>query len=78
MIRRILFLLPIIAFAALAGFLALRLIVMDRGNTPDLIPSVLINRPAPVFDLPPLLADKSGFSSKNLKSQDLGLESWLT
>jgi len=69
MMRRLLFLLPIVAFAALAGFLALRLILMDRGNTPDLIPSVLINKPAPIFDLPPLLADQPGFSSKNLKGQ---------
>jgi DsbE subfamily thiol:disulfide oxidoreductase len=69
MMHRLLFLLPIVAFAALAGFLAMRLVLMDRGNTPDLVPSALINKPAPIFDLPPLLADKPGFSSKNFKDQ---------
>lgn len=67
MMRRLLFLLPIFVFSALVGFLALRLVLIERGNTPDLVPSVMINQPAPAFNLPPLLADKPGLKSANLE-----------
>jgi len=67
--RRLLFLLPIILFALLISFLGWRLILIARGDTPDLVPSVMINKPAPEFDLPSLLADKPGLSSKNLQGK---------
>jgi DsbE subfamily thiol:disulfide oxidoreductase len=64
--RRLLFLLPVAVFAALIGFFAYRLVLIGRGATPDLIPSALIGKPAPQFDLPPLLADKPGLKTADL------------
>jgi len=69
MTRRLLFLLPIVVFSALVGFCALRLILVAHGHTPDLIPSVLVNHPAPAFDLPPLLADTPGLRTDDLKGK---------
>ena len=48
--RRILVLVPLVAFLALAGLFMLRLIAGD----PSRIPSVLIGRTAPATNLPPL------------------------
>ncbi len=55
---RILFLLPVILFTALAAIFLVRL----YGGDPSVVPSVLINRPAPEFALAPLegLRDASG------------------
>jgi len=53
----VLVLLPLVVFAALA---ALFLFQLTLGGDPQKIPSALINKPAPEFDLPPvegLLAD---------------------
>ncbi|MEP3045539.1 MAG: DsbE family thiol:disulfide interchange protein [Roseibium sp.] len=47
----LLVLLPLIIFAALAG---LFLFQLTLGNDPSKIPSALINKPAPEFDLPPV------------------------
>ncbi|HWK46775.1 MAG TPA: DsbE family thiol:disulfide interchange protein [Stellaceae bacterium] len=58
--RRILTILPIVAFAALAGGLALGL-----GTQPDRLPSALIDQPVPVFGLPPLGA-KPGLAQTDL------------
>ncbi len=49
--RTVLLLLPLIIFAGLA---ALFLVRLRSGVDPSLIPSVLIGKPAPDFDLPPL------------------------
>jgi cytochrome c biogenesis protein CcmG, thiol:disulfide interchange protein DsbE len=49
--RTILVLLPLVAFAGLA---ALFLIRLESGVDPELIPSALVGKPAPDFDLPPL------------------------
>jgi cytochrome c biogenesis protein CcmG/thiol:disulfide interchange protein DsbE len=46
--RRALFFLPVVVFAALAVYLALAL---APGRDPHVLPSVLIDRPAPAFDL---------------------------
>jgi DsbE subfamily thiol:disulfide oxidoreductase len=39
---------------------------MQRGDTPDLIPSAMIGKPAPSFDLPALKTDKTGLRSTDL------------
>jgi len=57
-----LYLLPVLLFAAVGVFLALGL-----GRDPQTLPSVLIDKPAPAFALPPLPGrDERGFSSADL------------
>ena len=46
--RRLLYLLPIVLFAAVAGYFALAL---SSGRDPQLLPSVMIDKPAPEFAL---------------------------
>ncbi len=50
--RRLIFLLPLLLFAALAGYFAFALI---SGRDPRELPSALLDKPAPDFDLPGLL-----------------------
>ncbi|MEK9673442.1 MAG: DsbE family thiol:disulfide interchange protein [Rhodospirillaceae bacterium] len=60
---RLIFLLPLLLFLVLAGYLALGL-TMD----PKKIPSALIDKPAPAFELPPIDGlPGSGFSAADLK-----------
>jgi cytochrome c biogenesis protein CcmG/thiol:disulfide interchange protein DsbE len=57
------FLIPAAVFALLAvGFLA------GLGIDPNVLPSPLIDQPAPDFALPPLESGQPGFSSADLKS----------
>ncbi len=57
-----LYLLPVLLFAGIGVFLALGL-----GRDPQTLPSVLIDKPAPSFALPPLPGrDERGFSSADL------------
>ena len=60
---------PLLAFAVLVGFFLYRLHLVEEGVAPNLIPSVLIDRPAPAFDLPPLLAGERGFKTADLKGK---------
>jgi DsbE subfamily thiol:disulfide oxidoreductase len=62
-------LLPVIVFLVLVGFFARRLVLIDRGDAPDLIPSVMIDKEAPGFDLPPLLLNKAGAKSADLQGK---------
>ena len=60
---------PVVAFVGLAGLFIYRLYLAEEGFTPDLIPSVMIDRTAPTFDLPPLFAGQSGFTTADLKGK---------
>ncbi|MDR3440208.1 DsbE family thiol:disulfide interchange protein [Telmatospirillum sp.] len=60
MMRRWPTFLPIGVFAVLVCFFAWRLVLITRGDAPNLIPSVMIDKPAPAFDLPPLVLDRPG------------------
>jgi DsbE subfamily thiol:disulfide oxidoreductase len=62
--HRLLFLLPILAFLAV-GFLFLR--ALAPGRDPSLVPTVMIDKEVPDFDLPPLTAGKPGLKSSDLK-----------
>lgn len=62
--KRLVFLIPAAAFAALALWFAAGL-----GRDPGYIPSMLIDRPAPEFALPPIAGRERGFSSEDLKGQ---------
>jgi DsbE subfamily thiol:disulfide oxidoreductase len=64
-----LYLIPVIAFALLAGFFTYRLHLVEEGDTPSLIPSVMIDKPAPNFSLPPLLAGEKSISGADLRGQ---------
>ncbi|MHA1565824.1 MAG: DsbE family thiol:disulfide interchange protein [Alphaproteobacteria bacterium] len=66
--RRLLFLIPVIAFVALAAIFSTRL---DGTRDPSLLPSVLIDKPAPVFNLPALTGqqDIPGIATADLTGQ---------
>jgi DsbE subfamily thiol:disulfide oxidoreductase len=66
---RPLFLLPIAVFALLIGLFAGRLILIEHGDAPDLVPSAMIDRPAPDFDLPPVLTNAPHFKSGDFKGK---------
>ena len=69
MMRRLLFLLPALAFATLVGFFVLRLDLMGKGRTPDILPSALIGKPAPNFERPAFLDRGQGFKSTDFKGK---------
>jgi cytochrome c biogenesis protein CcmG/thiol:disulfide interchange protein DsbE len=61
--KRLLFLLPLVLFAVLAGYFYAGL-----KRDPSEIPSVLIDKPVPEFALPPVAGvDRPGLSSATLK-----------
>lgn len=60
MIRRILFFLPLIGFAVMAVYFAVGL----QGD-PRIVPSALIDKPVPDFDLPPLLDTVPGLAARD-------------
>jgi len=61
--------LPFWIFLALVAVFAYRLLLVDEGNTPDLIPSVMVGKPAPRFELPPLLEGGKVFQTSDLKGK---------
>lgn len=63
-LRRLSFALPLGLFAAIAAFLGIGLTLNPRE-----VPSPLIGREAPEFDLPPVKGRTTGFSSRSLKGE---------
>jgi cytochrome c biogenesis protein CcmG, thiol:disulfide interchange protein DsbE len=61
---RLILLLPLFVFVALAAVFLVRL---ESGGDPEAIPSALVGKPAPDFDLPPL----DGVARPGLKRADL-------
>jgi cytochrome c biogenesis protein CcmG, thiol:disulfide interchange protein DsbE len=62
--RRLIFILPLLLFAVVAGYFALGL-----TRDPSVVPSALIDKPVPEFTLPPLLKDGQGLASADLKGK---------
>ncbi|MDP6390654.1 MAG: DsbE family thiol:disulfide interchange protein [Alphaproteobacteria bacterium] len=62
--RRLLYILPLAVFVGVAVYFAVGL-----TKDPRLIPSTLIDQPVPDFDLPPLLTDKPGLKTADLKGE---------
>lgn len=62
--RRLVFLIPVLAFAALAVWFA-----QGLNRDPRYIPSMLIDRPVPDFNLPPIDGRKEAFLSADLKGR---------
>jgi cytochrome c biogenesis protein CcmG, thiol:disulfide interchange protein DsbE len=63
MMRRLLFILPVLVFAGIVGYFALGL-----TRDPSTLPSALVGHPAPEFALPGL-GDHQGFATADLKGQ---------
>ena len=61
MAKRLLFIVPALVFIALAAMFAAGL-----RHDPSIVPSALIDKPAPPFALAPLLDDKPGFATVDL------------
>jgi cytochrome c biogenesis protein CcmG/thiol:disulfide interchange protein DsbE len=62
--RQLAFALPLLLFAAVAVWMAVPLI---RGDDPSVLPSALIDRPAPDFDLPALPDVPGGLATSDLQ-----------
>lgn len=62
--RRLIFILPTLAFVVVAAFLAYGL-----TRDPSKIPSALLDRPIPDFDLPPLQGKSGGLSDESIKGK---------
>lgn len=60
---RLIFLVPLALFAVVAVWLAVPLL---RGDDPSIVPSALIDQPAPAFALPPLTGREDGFATADL------------
>ena len=63
------YLAPLLGFAVLAGFFIWRLHLVEEGFAPNLIPSVMISKPAPAFDLPSLMAGETDFKTADFKGK---------
>jgi len=71
MARRALYLLPLLLFAVVAGYFLWGL-ASDRD--PNLVPSALVDQPAPAFDLPPLdRFDRPGLATSDLQNGEVAL-----
>lgn len=62
-------LVPLALFVVLLGFFGVRLIEMNHGDMPDEIQTVMLDKPAPDFTLPPLVEGAAGLSSADLKGK---------
>lgn len=67
------FLVPLIGFAALVG-----LFIVGLGKDPSTIPSPLLGRPAPAFNLPQLIDAQATFSPEQMKGQVWILNVWAS
>lgn len=70
---RWLFLAPLLLFAIVAGYFAVGL-----TRDPGTLPSALLDKPAPEFALPPLLPNKPGLASADLKGEPVLVNVWAS
>lgn len=63
------YILPLVIVLALGGVFAKRLSDVSGGYDPLVIPTVLLNTPAPEFDLPPLPGYGEAFTTADLKGK---------
>jgi len=59
-------LVPLLIFVVVLGFIAVRLVKMEKGDMPNDIKTVMLDRQAPEFSLPPLLETKPGLATADL------------
>lgn len=62
--RRLFFLLPVVLFAGVVAAF-----IVGLGRDPSRLPSMLINKPLPVFDLPPVRPGDSGLKSSDIQGE---------
>ena len=67
--RRLRYLLPALLFAAVAAALGAQLFTGEPGR----LPSALLDKPAPDFDLPPVHGFARGFATADLRRGDVAL-----
>lgn len=67
--RRLWVILPLMVVVVLALFFARRLQLIESGENPELIPSVMLNQPAPDFVLHSLYAGQPDVTTTSLKGQ---------
>ncbi|MDK9723999.1 MAG: DsbE family thiol:disulfide interchange protein [Sterolibacteriaceae bacterium MAG5] len=67
------FLIPLVLFAVLVGFLAVGL-----NRDPREVPSPLVGKPAPAFSLPQLAAPEKSFSPEQMKGQVWVFNVWAS
>lgn len=70
------YILPLVAILALGAVFGKRLLDVERGLDPNLIPTVLLDTPMPAFDLPPLPDRGEGLNSEALKGQVYLVNFW--
>lgn len=70
---RALFLLPLVLFAALAGYFFVRL-----GDDASIVPSALIDKPFPAITTAPLLPNKPGIETADFKGSPKILNVWAS
>lgn len=70
------YLIPLVAILALGAVFGKRLLDVEHGLDPSLIPTVLLDTPMPAFDLPPLPDRGEGLNSEDLKGQVYLVNFW--
>ncbi len=70
------YLIPLVAVLALGGVFTKRLLDVERGLDPSLIPTVLLDTPMPAFDLPPLPGRGDGLRSDELMGEVSLINVW--
>ena len=70
---RWLYLTPVAVFAVIVGYFALGL-----TRDPGTLPSALLNKPAPEFALPPLVPEKPGLATADLKGTPVLVNVWAS
>lgn len=66
MLKRLLYLLPLLIFLIVVGYFTVPILT---GKDPHVLPSAMIDKPAPAHDLAPLLAGTPGVSPADLKGK---------
>lgn len=67
--KRFLYVIPLFVLLVVGGFSILQLKQVSGGKAVNILPSVLINREIPPFDLAPIQGHDKGFSSADLLGQ---------
>jgi cytochrome c biogenesis protein CcmG, thiol:disulfide interchange protein DsbE len=70
------FVLPLVVLLVLGGIFAKRLLDVENGVDPSVIPTVLLNTPMPSFDLAALPGRGEALKSDDLKGQVFLLNFW--
>jgi cytochrome c biogenesis protein CcmG/thiol:disulfide interchange protein DsbE len=74
--RRWPYLIPLIVIMALGGVFGKRLLDIQQGKDPSLIPTVLLDTPVPEINLPPLPGRGEALTTDDLKGQVTLVNIW--